>query len=54
MEDTPNLMKSLNSSLLDELSIEELEKRTELEILEERLEMDCWIACGTVCLCVSN
>lgn len=50
----PKPIQSLNTPFPQELSIEEFEKRARMEILEERLEMACWINCGTVCICVDN
>ncbi len=48
-----NWLQSLNNPLFEELSIEDLDRRTQVELLEERIEMGCWIHCD-ICLCVDN
>lgn len=43
-------IEALNTSIdLDE-SLQVIERRLSMELLEERVEMDCWVQCNVECL----
>ena len=48
MNDKP--IQSLNQSFLTELEFDELELRVRMEVLEERLELGCWVECTGLCI----
>jgi hypothetical protein len=43
-------IQSLNKPFATDLEIEELESRVQVEFLEERLELGCWIECTGLCI----
>ncbi len=43
-------LQSLNQPLLTEFEIHELDSRLQLEMLEERLELGCWVQCKDLCI----
>ncbi len=45
-----DLVHSLNQTIELDEGLEALEARLSVELLEERLEMDCWVYCQQECL----
>ena len=43
-------VQSLNKPFATDLDIAELESRVQVEFLEERLELGCWIECTGLCI----
>lgn len=47
MDDT---IHSINEPLLVDINLDELEARLSIELLEDRLELGCWVQCNGLCI----